>query len=299
MKKSSFIKIIECPGCTHHASETDFEKMGMKYVRCLNCGTSYVTPRPSKADLDNFYEQSEAVRYWDSSVVQPTAEARRQYIVGPRTSWVLETASTYEQDHGIFIDFYSKYPEYLEQIEKRGSFSQTLTRRSLVSFPQHLSEVIRETPELERSSVAVVSAFEVLERLFDPRAFLARMYEVLENNGLLFLTTLSISGFDLSLLRGTARNLLPPTHLTILSYSGIQHIMNHAGFEIVELSTPGRLDVALVLDALQRDDKLSLPPIVQTILLERGDRIHEAFQDFLQQANLSSHVWIVARKRLD
>ena len=133
--------------------------------------------------------------------------------------------------------------------------------------------------------------------LFDPRAFLKRMHEVLEDNGLIFLTTLSISGFDLSLLRGNARNILPPTHITMFSYSGIQSVISETGFEIEELSTPGRLDVALVLDALEREENLSLPPIVQTILEERGETIHEEFQAFLQQANLSSHVWVVARKK--
>ncbi len=169
------------------------------------------------------------------------------------------------------------------------------TRRSMVQLGEQIK--IEDIGTLGEENVAVVSAFEVIERLFDPFAFMNRMNQVLEPGGLIFLTTLSISGFDLSLLRGKARNLLPPTHLTLLSYSGIQSMIDRSGFEIVEFSTPGRLDVALVLDAIERDESFELPPVINSILLNRGERTHEAFQDFLQQANMSSHVWIAARKK--
>ncbi len=295
VNEADFIAVEYCPGCGHVESKPDFEKMGMQYVQCLKCGTSYVSPRPSKDDLDRFYEESEAVKYWNSTLVESTAEARRQYIFGPRASWVLETASTYEKDQGTFIDFYSKYPVYLEEIASRGNFSMVFTRRSMVQLGEQIT--IEDIGTLGEENVAVVSAFEVIERLFDPFAFMNRMNQVLEPGGLIFLTTLSISGFDLSLLRGKARNLLPPTHLTLLSYSGIQSMIDRSGFEIVEFSTPGRLDVALVLDAIERDESFELPPVINSILLNRGERTHEAFQDFLQQANMSSHVWIAARKK--
>jgi hypothetical protein len=231
-------------------------------------------------------------------VAGDTAPARRKYIFGPRATWVLETTSLYGDDRGSFLDVYPKYPLFMEEIHSRGSFSDIRVRHPMVEVESAIpSGACREVDSLGDGEVAVISAMEVIERLFDPFEFLQRVERALRPSGLIFLTTSTISGFDLRILRGRARNLLPPTHLTLPSYRGVQDLMKRAGFEIVELSTPGQLDVALVLDAVRRDPDIALPAVVDSILLRREAHVHEAFQDFLQRSNLSSHLWVAARKQ--
>jgi hypothetical protein len=271
--------------------------MGIHYRRCLSCRTSYASPRPEKESLDRFYAESDAIQYWNENVARSTAQARRQYIFGPRATWVLETATLYGVGERALIDFYSKYPAFLHEIAERGRFSTLYTFKPSLAF-EELASVPRleRMEQLEPGSAGVITAFEVLERLFDPYAYLQRLNGVLETGGIVLLTTTSISGFDLVLLRGKARNLLPPTHLTLLSYQGIHKLMERAGFEVVELSTPGQLDVAIVKDELSRDPDLQLPPVIDAILLRRSEGVQDAFQDFLQGANLSSHVWVAGKK---
>lgn len=300
---SAFLREVEltpldsCPACGHQDSRPDFEKMGVRYVECERCKTTYVSPRPAKADLDRFYESSEAIRYWNASVAADTAPARRKYIFGPRATWVFETTSLYGDEQGRFMDVYSKYPLYLEEIHTRGAFADIRVRRPMVELAPTLpAHAYQEVDSLGDGDTAVISAMEVVERLFDPFEFLQRVERALQPSGMVFLTTSSISGFDLRILRGRARNLLPPTHLTLLSYRGVQELMARAGFEIVELSTPGQLDVALVLDAVKREPDIQLPTVIDSILLRREEHVHEAFQDFLQRSNLSSHLWVAARK---
>jgi hypothetical protein len=297
LAEATFVELSSCPACGSEDTHPDFEKMGLKYVGCSQCQTSFANPRPTKEDLDRFYEESEAIKFWNSALVKKTEEARRQYIIGPRASWVLELASTYEKGEGVLVDFYTKYPGYIMEIVRRGHFKEVLLRKPMLSG-QEISQIVgsKAARSLSPGSVSVVTAFETLERLFDPRAFLEHIFEVLEPSGIAFLTTISISGFDLSLLRDKARSLLAPTHLTLLSDIGIERIMSRSGFDIIELSTPGRLDVALVRDALEREPHLELPPIIRSIL-DRSERVRAAFQDFLQQANLSSHVWVAVQKR--
>jgi hypothetical protein len=248
-------------------------------------------------DLDGFYASSEAIQYWNLTIAQDTAPARRQFILSPRATWVLDTAGIHGQDQGACVDFYTKYPAYIEELAANAAFSKIMTRKPAVDLTKwYNAGTLEEVVSVDAMSVSVITAFEVLERLFDPFSFLNHLNEILLPGGLAFITTLSISGFDFRLLGGRARNLLPPTHLTLLSYEGIQFLVERSGFELLELSTPGRLDVALVLDALKRNPEMKLPPVIDAILLRRPEQVHEAFQDFLQRANLSSHVWVVAMK---
>lgn len=297
LAQADLVQIPGCPACGHPDYQMDFQKMGIQYVECLHCRSLYASPRPKMEDLDRFYAESEAIGYWNSTIAQDTASARRQYIFGPRATWIIETSGLRHQDQGILVDFYTKYPAYLEEVAKRGSFSEILVRKPAVDLKGLFdSGVCAEVFRLEDASVSGISAFEVIERLFDPFSFLEHVNRILRPGGLVFITTLSISGFDLRLLRHRARNLLPPTHLTLLSYKGIQYLIQRSGFELIELSTPGQLDVALVLDALERDPTIEIPPVIDSILLRRGKPLHEAFQDYLQRANLSSHVWVAAVK---
>jgi hypothetical protein len=296
--EATFVDLPSCPACGHTESEPDFVKMKVQYVSCLRCRTCYATPRPTLEDLDRFYAESEAIKYWHSTLAENTAMARRQFIFGPRATWVLETASLHHKDEGVLVDFYTKYPAFLDEVAIRGRFSDILVRKPMVELGTALeTKIVTEAKSLEEDHISVVSAFEVVERLFDPFTFLEHIHQILLPGGLVFLTTLSISGFDLNLLRQRARNLLPPTHLTLLSYEGAQILMERSGFDLVELSTPGQLDVALVLDAIKREPDIQLPQLFESVLLRRGPQVQEAFQDFLQQANLSSHVWIAAKKQ--
>ncbi len=68
------------------------------------------------------------------------------------------------------------------------------------------------------------------------------------------------------------------------------------GFEIVELSTPGQLDVELVKNSLKNDKNINLSRFMSYLIEKRDEYVHRSFQEFLQRNNLSSHVRIAARK---
>lgn len=296
-KEAQFVGLSACPACGSPDSAPDFEKMGVQYVQCRSCRSSFANPRPSLEDLDRFYAESAAIRYWNSILASGTALARRQFIFNPRATWILESATVVQQDTGPYVDLYAKYPALLEEIAERSRFTLVGVKDPMVDFRPMIDRGVCQLVEsLDGGGFSAISAFEVVERLFDPLSFLERVRSALVPGGMIFLTTLSISGLDLRILRGRARNLLPPSHMTLMSHEGIQSLIQRSGFELVELSTPGQLDVSLVLDAIERDPGIELPPFVDAILLRRGAQVQEDFQRFLQQANLSSHVWIAAQK---
>jgi len=73
--------------------------------------------------------------------------------------------------------------------------------------------------------------------------------------------------------------------------------LTEAGFEVIELSTPGRVDVEIVRNVLKSNPDILMPEFIQYILKNRDERTWHSLQDFLQQNRLSSYVRVAARKK--
>ena len=72
-------------------------------------------------------------------------------------------------------------------------------------------------------------------------------------------------------------------------------LMERAGLQIVELSTPGRLDLDIVENAFNRDPAIPLPRFLRYLFASRDAATREEFQAFLRTALLSSHIRVLAR----
>jgi hypothetical protein len=80
--------------------------------------------------------------------------------------------------------------------------------------------------------------------VFSPEEELRRIRVVLPESGLLVLTSRSASGYDFSALGERAPDVCVPEHLNLFTEHGLRMLLARTGFELVECSTPGRLDAA-------------------------------------------------------
>ena len=66
---------------------------------------------------------------------------------------------------------------------------------------------------------------------------------------------------------------------------------------MIEVTTPGRLDVELVRKAaLAGDFDLSGQSFLRRVLSDEWESFGGPFQEFLAEHGLSSHMWLTARK---
>jgi hypothetical protein len=73
--------------------------------------------------------------------------------------------------------------------------------------------------------------------------------------------------------------------------------MKSSGFDVLEILTPGKLDVDIVQNKLRSGElDLTAQPFLHEILVKRAEELAAPFQQFLAQNHLSSHLWVVARK---
>ncbi len=287
-------EVVPCPGCGIDASQPAFEKDAFTWVQCAECRSVYVSPRPSAALLDDFHARSEASRFRKGQFADASAAQRRQHQLRNNALWMAQLAEAQGlPPQSFYADFRTYIPALFEEVAALGFFGERYSIEPQFGRDHSVARVasLDDAPLFD-----AISAFEKLEHQHAPGAFLGTLHERLKPGGLLFLTTRTSSGFDLQLLWDRAPYIFAPEHLNLLSIEGIEQTLQRSGFELIELSTPGQLDVELVLQACSADPSIVLPPFVSELLARRDRFAHADFQAFLQKHRLSSHVRVAARK---
>lgn len=235
---------VACPACGSRETARSFKRFDrFTYHSCAQCAGIYVSPRPSKAQLDKFYAQAESVKFWRSRVLSETKTPRWEHQHAGRAQWVQETCLAYDTD-----------------------------------------------------SSNIIEAFDVLDSCLDPQGFFQDCARKLSSGGFIFLTCTSSAGADIQVLWENNERICPPDHLNLFSPEGLELTFKRNGFELLELSTPGQLDVDILLNHIKNDPAAAMPPMWQYVLTRRGEDAHRGLQEFLQHYRLSSFMRVVARK---
>lgn len=300
---TSFVAVV-CPACGRDDASPCFEKSGFVYVECRGCHTLYVSPRPSLQSLGAFYRDSRSSRFWAERFYKETEDARREKIFRPRAREVCAKATTYlgRLRDLSFVDVGAGFGTFLQEIKKEKAFG----RVAGIEPSTILAEVCRgkgleiiESP-VEKvgpdQSFEMAASFELFEHVYDPMDFLKSVSRILSKGGVFYMTTLSGRGFDIAVLGRHSKSVSPPHHLNFINPTSIRIALDRAGFEVLELDTPGALDVDIVLNSA-RERSLNVDPFTREILFESEESVRSNFQEFLRQNCLSSHLRVVARKR--
>lgn len=294
---SDALEAVACPACGADEPGSAFDKDGFSFVQCDACRSVYVSPRPRAALLARYFAESEASAYRAAAFAGGTAEQRRRHLLRGNASWMGQVV----EQRGLpprpaYADVRTYVAQLFDEVVDLDLFGDLYAVEPRVPLGAHADVAVRVVTATGLPEVHVISAFEKLEHQHAPQTFLEGLRDRLVPGGLLFLTTRTCSGFDLQMLWDKAAYIYVPEHLNLLSIPGLEALLQRSGLELVELSTPGQLDVELVLQAAAADPSIVLPPFFQTLLADRGALAHRDFQAFLQKHRLSSHVRIAARR---
>jgi len=300
--KSDFVD-LPCPACGSSRSELSLKKIGMTYASCLDCGSLFLSPRPSRDLIKRYYEESEGMKFWVREFYRETEAARRKALFAPRTQLVVDLQNRYGKcDADTFVDVGSGYGLQLEEIQKTGNFGSVIGVEPGPEFAEvcrakgfHIIQKPVEEVGLGEIRASFVTAFEVFEHVYDPETFLKALKRAMRPGGLLLLTTLTVSGFDIQTLWEHSKAVHPPAHINLLSLEGMKALFNRAGLKIIDMSTPGKLDVDIVRNTIQENPHVQVPRFIRQIIFDVSDEVRTAFQQFLREHQLSSHLRIIAQ----
>lgn len=291
----------DCPACLSGRRTEAFHKFGLRYCLCNDCGTLYVSPRPTEQAIDHYYRNSAAHQFWNEQLSAATQAKRREKLFRPRVQWIVDTLEEYFPSARRICDVNTIHRPFIDELIASDRFSQIVSINPFadlhpVAREGQTVEIIEAPIDSCNSTADAVTLLEVLDRLSDVNSFCRALAKLMVPGGVCFLTTISVSGFDLQVLWDKSDSVFPPDRMNVLSTEGLLTLLERHGFECIELSTPGLLDVQIVAGALKENPDIEAPRFVKYLLSNRDEDAHQSFQEFLQMNRLSSFTRLVFQK---
>lgn len=265
-----------CPGCASKKLSVFFTKWGVDYLRCSDCGTIFC--EVDDDTLSEYHNDAELTEFRSKEEYQQEACEKRRFSWQEIIDWIqFRTYRYLKKNKGLSIvsggDRFRGFTEMVKQSDICGSYSFLGDGDS-------------------RAEVAL--SFNLIQQVNSPEEHLNALNRSLEKGGLLFLSARIGSGFDILVLKEHAQ-VYPYEYVTLLSKDGLMNQLEKAGFELLDYSTPGAMDVGYVQskrEAIPQDDLF-----IRNLIFDSDSTTLREFQRFLQKSGMSSYAQIVARKR--
>lgn len=292
---------VPCVACENEDTKFIFKKDRFSFRKCQLCNTVFVSPRPIPQKLNEFYTSAESIRLFVSEILEKTAFVRKKHIFVPRRDRLRNLLKKFEKQKGVLVEVGGGNGLFLELVKKA---MRSMKFINIEPSPQAaeisrkkgiitIEKPIENVKGLD-GSCDVVVAFELIEHLFSPRKFLYRCQKMLKQNGLIYLTTPNIEGFDLFVLGKYSGNIGAPNHLNYFTVQSLSALLRDCGFCVLHVSTPGVLDLNIVENKVREG---FAPENCVKFLLQMNENQKKNFQKFLQKNKLSSSMAILAQKR--
>lgn len=301
--KGEFVT-VPCPACGSKNFHPAFDKYGLRFVECDVCETVFINPRPTPEILENYYANSKNYWYWNNFIFPASEDVRCEKIFRPRVEKILEICRKYGIGTGTLLEVGAGFGTFCEELKKTGTFRKIIAVEPTPGLAEtcrkkdlNVIELPVEKIRMGENSVDVIVSFEVIEHLFNPGGFIRSCGSILSPGGLLVLSCPNVKGFDMMVLRGLSES-FDAEHLNYFTPESLSGLLTACGFVVLETSTPGKLDADMVRKKIVSGEfDISGQPFLKRLLLTDWERTGPAFQIFLADNGLSSHLWIVGRKK--
>ena len=264
-----------CPACDDLISTEFMVVLGIKYKRCNKCKSIFALVN---TELCTVYETFPKLVEFKQSSRYINSQEGKSFIW---EEWLL------------WIHF--RVARYLGRNEslKVYDHSNTFTPFSALVKKAPFCDEYNASFDFRGRSADLVIYMDTISKEAEPLRVLKDLKKYMADDGILAVGGRVGSGFDILTLKEHNRNIFPLKYVFLPSTKGFELLLNRAGYNVLEMSTPGALDVNYVLqmkDAVQES--------FLSHFLEYGDTgAFSDFQRFLQKNGLSSYSRIIAQSR--
>ena len=281
---SADMQHINCNLCGADEADLVATQNGYRMVECRRCGLVYADPRLTPEILIGLYDGyhqrgSKDEHTWETLMMPNFAE-------------VSDLLDDMIPEKGRLLDIGCGYGHFIQIMQNKGWVASGIepserTSEYALSKGLDVRRMVIEDASFPENSFDAITAFYVLEHLFDPLAALNKIKAMLKPGGVLVLRVPHTTPI-VKLLRvvGVRNNLYDlPFHLYDFSPDTITRLLNKAGFDGIKV-TPGcptlpprptELFVSIVSGMTARflyvasGDSLLMPGTSKTVIATKAD----------------------------
>lgn len=262
---------------------------GFDYLHCRTTGSLFAADVASAPTWLTLLEEVSRFRRTPRAFHTEIEKERADNVYVPKLEWIESTLRLQAVAYPRILEVVTPPSDFTDLLRASQAFADVITVAEM--------QLVMEDADAGRPRRPVHAAMlvDAVDRVTDPVALLHAVSRQLEPGALLFLTAQVSSGFDIATLGVRDLYLYPPDRTNCFSLKGLEMLLEHAGFTCLELSTPGVLDVEVVLAHSNHDPALPLSAFERQLLAAPSET-RSAFQAFLQENRMSSFARVVARK---
>ena len=299
-KKSSFVE-FNCPACNSKKKSFLFSKNKFTYYSCLICDTYYLSPRPDNKTLLDFYKHSKLYKYWHNVIFPSTEKVRNKKIFKPRVKKIIEICKKQNISRKKIIDIGAGYGTFCSVMKDYKFFEEVIAlepnldgaNKCLEKNVKTLNCSIEKVKTKHIKNVSVFTLFEVIEHLYDPHKFLLKIKKFSSKKTFIIFTCPNGMGFDISFL-GKKSEAVDHEHLNYFNPKSINYLAKRSGFNVVDIITPGVLDVDILLNKYNSKMFKTKNNFFKQVFADEV-KIRN-LQNYLIKNKLSSNMWVVLKK---
>jgi len=207
-----------------------------RLVRCRQCGLVYLNPRPTPKEMITFYPQ-EYDPYATAPQDEPSSISRLDRSYG---DWKRVRAVMAARPQGQrLLDLGCATGNFLHMMQRSSQWQvkgvdpspeatrYARERRGLDVFTGELTEARYPDGYFD-----VVTLWQVIEHLHDPKGTLSEIRRILKPGGLLLISTPNLQSWDARLFGRYWAGLDAPRHLYVFSSQTLGRLLNATGFRV-------------------------------------------------------------------
>lgn len=278
---------MECPICKNSNSSYFFTKWDVDYLRCNECDSIFAVC--DRNVVEDYKLDKELSEFRVSTEYQEMLSMSRADIWEELIDWLYVRCYRFlKRNRGLkIVDYGMRMEGFISLMESNELAGAYDVRESIFDY--------RSNTHVADGEADVVLYNDRIKTEIDPINKLLELKRCLKDDGILILGARAGSGFDVITLKGYNKNIYPYEHILLPSVKGIRRLLEITGFELLEITSPGVMDVRYVMDSLDKlDDREGF---VRYMLSESDPIIIQEFQRFLQKSCLSSFIRVIARKK--
>jgi len=256
-----FFEETACYCCGSKKIESEFMANRFRHVRCAECQLVYVTPRLKEKITHDLYNEGPYTEFYKIKLI-PSLEYRREVLAREKFRQITEKI----KGPGRVLDIGSGVGEVLSVFKENGwdctgiEFNEFAAGFAREQFG--LNIINKSIYDFDGSDkYDLIMLWGVLEHFYDPNKVLAKLPDLLNDDGLLLLEvpagdSMLVRFYERTEEKKVDRIIEGDRHLMLFSCKAFQEMVTRAGFAVEEICANG-LDIS-TLNRLELKGKLSL-----------------------------------------